>query len=198
MSEWRLFEQGAVPHVSTYEFFAGQPRAPHLEQAVHEGRLHKAAEMLLRARAMGASTFSDLGCGDGGLLQLVQGEFDAAWGYDLQPSNVPGWKERGVSATWMDVFSAESRKHVRYGVVSAATEVLEHVADPHGTLAFLRGQSRYLVASSPFRENDQSHCPEHCWAWDCAGYAAMITGAGWQILEHEQVDDVFQVVLASA
>jgi hypothetical protein len=184
MTEWRLFEEGTVPHVSTPEFFAPFPRTPHLEQPDHRPRLLAAAELVRDLAGDQARTLSDLGCGDGGLLSLVQASFTSAWGYDLQPGNAEGWPVRDVTAELLDVFGT-GRDRARTGDVATMTEVLEHVADPHGVLRWLAGRSRYLVCSSPANETGDYHGPEHAWAWDMAGYTAMITGAGWAIRRHE-------------
>ena len=195
MSEWKLFPDGTVPFVSTLGYFSQQPRAPHLDQPHHVPRMLMAARFLGAIREAGALTFSDLGCGDGGLLSLVQDWFDRSWGYDLQPSSAEGWTERGVTATSLDVFGAD-RDRVELGDAVAVTEVLEHVADPHGALAWLHAAGpRWLVASSPQNESSLTHGEEHCWAWDKEGYAAMITGAGWGIARHDDCG-MFQVVLA--
>lgn len=197
MSEWKLFPDGEIPFVSTLGYFGQQPRAPHLDQPHHVPRLHRAAEFLAQAVSEGARTLSDLGCGDGGLLSLVQGQFSRAWGYDLQPSSTGGWPERGVTATWLDAFGKD-RDRVELGDAVAMTEVLEHVADPHGVLAWAHENdgTRWLVASSPFTETPAVHGPEHCWAWDQQGYSRMITAAGWDITRHEECGGMFQVVLA--
>lgn len=191
MSEWKLFN-GAVPHVSTPEFHEHRERAPHLEQGHHSLRLHTAAGMILGCR--GTSTFSDLGCGDGGLLSLVQGGFGKAWGYDFQPSNAAGWKERGVDASYLDVFGADRDKVLLGGVV-ACTEVLEHLADPHGTLRWLHdAEFTYeAVVSSPVNEHAQMYDECHAWAWDFSGYEAMAVNAGWRVREHE-IAGIFQVM----
>jgi 2-polyprenyl-3-methyl-5-hydroxy-6-metoxy-1,4-benzoquinol methylase len=196
--EHKLFE-GSVPYVSTAKFHADRERAPHLEQAWHRPRLERAAEFVRQAVAAHGDAFvTDLGCGDGGLLSLVQnapGVRDA-WGYDFAPANTAGWAERGVTARQADVFGADWG-NVNIGDVAIMTEVLEHLADPHGVLVRLhRPESpRYLVCSSPWNENQNNHCAEHAWAWDLEGYAAMIESAGWTIQRHEQVG-LFQVVLA--
>lgn len=192
MTEWKLFD-GDVPHVSTPEFHEHRERAPHLEQPHHQDRLHTAARMVLDCR--GASTFCDLGCGDGGLLSLVQCGFGKAWGYDFQPSNMAGWKERGVDAAYLDVFGAD-RDRVLLGGVAAMTEVLEHLADPHGTLRWLYNAEfgpYEIVVSSPVNEHAGMHDECHAWAWDFSGYEAMAVNAGWRVREHVTVGP-FQVM----
>jgi 2-polyprenyl-3-methyl-5-hydroxy-6-metoxy-1,4-benzoquinol methylase len=196
VSEWKLFE-GLVPHVSTAEFHRGRDRAPHLEQEFHQGRLHRAARFVSEAVTDlgGHAGVSDLGCGDGGLLSLVQGlPGVTAWGYDFQPSNREGWEERGVTAHTRNAFGT-NRRGIRLGDIVVMTEVLEHLADPHGVLKWVRGKSKRLVCSSPFNENDRVHDECHAWAWDLEGYADLIESAGWTIVRREQVD-LFQVVLA--
>lgn len=197
MTEWRLSTE-EIPHVSTAEFHADRERAPHLEQAFHQERLYLAAEYIREAsERIGSATVSDLGCGDGGLLSLVQGypEVARAWGYDFCPANEQGWRERGVEAYPIDVFNG-SYGLVAMGDIVVMTETLEHLADPHQALRRARRESRYLVCSSPWNERPGMHSPEHAWAWDMPGYADMIRAAGWGITRHEQAG-LFQVVLAS-
>lgn len=196
MAEYRLF-QGEAPYVSTAEFHADRERAPHLEQEFHQPRLQLAAEFIKQAAgAYEGASVSDLGCGDGGLLSLVQDDpsVTVAWGYDFCPANSAGWSERGVKAYALDVFGAD-RGRVRIGDIVVLTEVLEHLADPHGVLRWARQTGRYLVCSSPWNESTVLHSPEHAWAWDMTGYAQMIRDAGWTVLRHEQAG-LFQVVLA--
>lgn len=192
--EYRIYPEGTVPYPSTAEFHADRERAPHLEQPIHQGRLHLAEQMIRDAVAQAGilATVSDLGCGDGGLLSLVQG-YVPAWGYDFAPSNQAGWAERGVQAEALDVFGAD-RDSVRLGSIVVTTEVLEHLADPHGVVGWIAGTARYLVASSPWTETDVSHDACHTWAWDMEGYRALLEGAGFDILRHEQ-SGMFQVIL---
>lgn len=207
MTEWKLFE-GSVPYVSTAEFHADRERAPHLEQKFHRGRLERAAEFAAAAYVEKANqgrkqiTLSDLGCGDGGFLQLLRRTIPdrdtqnvgfQAWGYDFAPANAAGWTERDVVAYALDVFGADVQR-VILGEIVVMTEVLEHLEDPHGVLRWARQADR-LICSSPWNETPNSHSPEHAWAWDLDGYTKMIENAGWTIDRHETVD-LFQVVLA--
>jgi predicted TPR repeat methyltransferase len=196
--EFKLFD-GDVPHVSTPEFHADRPRAPHLEQPIHRPRLELAAAMVLAAatvhsgRTGAQATLSDLGCGDGGLLSLAQDQLADAWGYDFSPANAEGWTERGVKAEALDVFGAD-RDRVRFGDITTCTEVLEHIADPHGAVRWIGEHSSYLIASSPWNEGP-GHADEcHAWAWDQAGYRALIEQGGFRVLRQDTVFQ-FQVVL---
>jgi hypothetical protein len=142
-------------------------------------------------------TVSDLGCGDGGLLSVVAGKRGVeAWGYDFQPSNQAGWVERGVTASKADVFGRD-RDTVLYGDIVVMTEVLEHLADPHGVLQRLgaRPAVKYLVCSSPWTEHPGSHDECHAWAWDMDGYRALIEQGGFRVRRHVEVG-MFQVMLA--
>lgn len=199
MTEWRLTDE-PVPHVSTAEFHADRPRAPHLEQPVHRPRLELAAALVSIAATLHSgrtggtrATLSDLGCGDGGLLSLVQDGLAEAWGYDFSPANAEGWPERGVTAEALDVFGADSDR-VRFGDITAATEVLEHIADPHGAVRWIGEHSAFIVASSPWNETPDHHDECHAWAFDMEGYRALIEQGGFRILRHERVMQ-FQVVL---
>ncbi|MDQ2876670.1 MAG: class I SAM-dependent methyltransferase [Actinomycetota bacterium] len=194
MAEWKLFD-GDVPHVSTFEFHEHRERAPHLEQPGHRERLLAAAALIAEAAAElpEPRTFSDLGCGDGGLLSVVQGRFAQAWGYDFAPANAAGWAERGVAAARADAFHGD-HAGIRVGDVAAATEVLEHLADPREALRWIAGHAQRLVCSSPWDENDGHRDPVHAWAWDMDGYASLIESCGWQVARHEQAGR-FQVVL---
>jgi SAM-dependent methyltransferase len=207
MTEWRLYPDHDVPPVSTYEFHADRERAPHLEQSVHRDRLERARDFVVLAaglildaqRYREVITVSDLGCGDGGLLQLL-GDVKGidAWGYDFHPASQAGWAERGVRAEAVDVFGVEGGgiggRGVLIGDIAVCTEVLEHIADPHKAVRWIAGQATYFVASSPATETDLSHDEAHAWAWDMEGYRALLEGAGFEIERHVQVG-MFQVIL---
>lgn len=176
LSEWRLFD-GDVPHVSTFAFHEHRDRAPHLEQTMHRDRLLRTAELV---RALSPASVVDLGCGDGGLLSLIADI--PSWGYDWHPASAQGWAERGVHAEHLDVFNG--RQVPRWGQVAVLTEVLEHLAGPHGVVEWVSRHAEYVVASSPKDETDQSHGDCHAWAWDMAGYEALFA-PHFEILTHE-------------
>lgn len=193
MTEWRFFEAEEIPHVSTAEFHADRERARHLEQPQHRPRLLRAAELVAKAGDRLDVTVSDLGCGDGGLLFLLAVRGFTCWGYDFAPANAAGWIERGVTAEALDVFGAD-REKVKFGGVTVVTEVLEHLADPHGVVRWIGQNSRYIVASSPYTEGPWGHDECHAWAWDPEGYHALIEQGGFEIIEHNGLDP-FQLIL---
>jgi SAM-dependent methyltransferase len=203
MTQHKLFDDGTcdgagVPYVSTAEFHHDRERAPHLEQPGHRPRLEVAARLvhMVVAGGTGVASVSDLGCGDGGLLQLLtqQGLTVPAWGYDFAPANLVGAAERGVDVRHADVFNGGFQ--VELGDVCVLTEVLEHVADPDAVLDWLRHEKiSYVVASSPYTETPGDHSPEHAWAWDQDGYLDLMTRNGRQVVEHVLVGR-YQVVLA--
>lgn len=202
MGEWKLFE-GDVPHVSTFDFHRERERAPHLEQPGHRPRLERARDLVVQAAedvlkngsfADGPVTVSDLGCGDGGLLSLLDA-YDGieAWGYDFQPSNAAGWAERNVYARALDVFGAD-RDQASVGQIAVVTEVLEHLADPHAAVRWIGEHARFVVASSPWQERPARHDECHAWAWDLAGYQALIRQGGYEVEVHDRVGP-FQLIL---
>lgn len=198
MAEYRFFEEGTVPAVSTYEFHKDRDRAQHLEQPNHHDRLMQAVEFVGEAYAdlgPGRVTLSDLGCGDGGLLSLLKWSHMTAWGYDFTPANVSGALLRGVDVLEADVFGCD-RPWISLGQITTMTEVLEHLADPHDVLRWVHRESQYLVVSSPWNETPESHDECHAWGWDVEGYAELIKNAGWSILHHVKLPYKFQVVLA--
>ena len=215
--EAKLFE-GDVAEVSTFAFHEHRERAPHLEQSIHRGRLVRAAQLVTAAAARLRSErgwdsgsdsdidvwVSDLGCGDGGLLQLLKAvPAIAVWGYDFAPANRAGWAERGVDGRDLDVFNdqgAAVSANAELGDIVVMTEVLEHLSRPHEVLRYLvqvtpPGLARYVVASSPWTETAESHDGCHAWCWDMIGYRDMFVRAGFDVVQHDTVG-MFQLVMA--
>jgi len=186
MTEYRL---QATDWPSTYEYHRDRERAPHLEQPWQAPRMHLAAEFV---RSVNPRDVVDLGCGDGGMLSLLK-DFPS-WGFDFHPASAEGWAERGVTAEHRDVFN-ERPDDLRWAQLVVATEVLEHLADPHGAVSWIAQHTEYVVASSPVNELPGSECDSHIWSWDFEGYEKLFTDAGFEVLRHE-VADWSQVLLA--
>lgn len=199
MAEWKLFN-GDAAHVSTFEFHEHRERAPHLEQGVHQGRLRLAADFVREAvdrvttRIQAPATVIDLGCGDGGLLSLISRlPWVNTFGYDFQPSNEQGWRERNVHARALNF--VEQFSEVPSANVYVMTEVLEHLTDPHGFVKGIFERDAQLVASSPYTEHSGSHDECHAWAWDEEGYKQLMWQAGFKVVRHETTG-MFQVIHA--
>lgn len=188
--EWKLFD-GDASEFTTARWYEDREAAHHLEQEGHNQRLQVAAQFAKQAVFLGAESAVDLGCGDGGLLYLIKDIGITSWGYDLMPTNVEyGRNVRGVDVRYTDFNSDD----IEYGDIAIMTETLEHMIDPHKVVREL--PSKYLIASSPYNENDVNHYEFHLWAWDSAGYDALITQGGYRILGKQLVAGWSQVVLA--
>ena len=186
--EWKLFDKDS--DFTKVEWYWDREAAHHLEEIGHRDRLLVARNLVLEAHAMGAKTAVDLGCGDGGLLQLLKDTPVKAWGYDLMPKNIEhAVAVRDVDARYTDFNSDD----IEYGDITIMTEVLEHMIDPHKIVREL--PSKFLIASSPYNENDKSHYEFHLWAWNQQGYDALITQGGYRIVNKIYSDGWSQVVL---
>lgn len=188
--EWRLFEEGTIPVHTTPEWYAGREHAPHLEQVAHRDRLMFTAAQVAREVMAGATTVVDLGSGDGGLLSLL-GPAVKAWGYDLQQTNIDAAKKRGVDVRYGDVLVDD----IDWGEIAIATEMLEHLVDPHAFVRTIGEHSRVLICSSPRLETGELHYEFHTWAWDAEGYRALVEQGGWRVDRHTPVHG-FQVLVA--
>lgn len=189
MPEYKLFD-GDVPYVSTFDFHKDRERAPHWEQPVHRTRLETALRFVLEAHVR---SVIDLGCGDGGLVAQFKAAGLDVRGYDFQPSNIAGWKERGILDCTYPLDFVHNWTSVPYADAYVITECLEHLADPHEMVRRIFARGAVIVASSPHTEHQHSHDECHAWAWDMAGYRAMIEDAGFVITAHE-THGMFQVI----
>lgn len=192
MSEWRLFPEGTIPEYTTAEWYNGRETAPHLEQETHRARLVRSAELVAHAAfADRLRTLVDLGAGDGGLLSLL-GPAVRGWGYDLAPANIEAAKDRGVDVRHGDVLTDD----LEWGQIAVATEMLEHLVDPHAFVRTIAEHAQVLVCSSPWQERPGHAYEFHAWAWDFDGYRALVEQGGFTVQRHEAVGP-FQVILAA-
>jgi len=175
--EWKLFNKENIDFVSS-DWYKDRESAHHLEESTHIERLLITKDFVLKAINMGGKTIVDLGCGDGGLLYLIKDEPYKSWGYDLMPTNIDYAKNvRLVDARYTDF----KNNDIEYADIAVMTEVLEHLEDPHKTIKNL--PSKFLIASSPYIENDESHYEYHLWAWDVEGYKELIENNGYKVID---------------
>lgn len=202
--EHRLFDPENPPEWLDPKWWRDRPHCDHLgaETGAHTARLQAAAELAGKAAGpmpgLGeiVTMIVDLGAGDGALLELV-GRRPYAWGYEIIRADVEhARKVRGVEVHLREVRSALETGGLSLGAPSyqncvvVLTEVLEHMADPHGFLKLLhaRPEVRYVVASSPWKETPEQHEWNHAWCWDTIGYEHMFKAAGFEARELQQVE----------
>lgn len=187
--EWKLFD--GEPEILSAEWHETRESAHHLDEDSHRERLLITSDLVRKAISLGGTSVVDLGCGDGGLLSLIKDLDIPSWGYDLSPKTIEyATKVRQVDARYTDFVSDD----IEYGDIAVMTEVLEHMKDPHQVVRKL--PSQFLIASSPFNENADSHYEFHLWAWDKEGYDALITQGGYTILDKFYAANWSQVILA--
>jgi 2-polyprenyl-3-methyl-5-hydroxy-6-metoxy-1,4-benzoquinol methylase len=200
MTEHRLHPPDVAAELASAAWYADRPTAPHIDEAAHRPRLLAAARAvdlvthLLNAPDRGVRPrVVDVGAGDGGLLaHLRDAHGIGGHGYDLTPANVTVAARRGVRVELVDVVAGAG---VEWADIAVATEVLEHLADPHRFVVELRRHCRALVASSPWNESPGNAYAFHLWAWDEAGYRTLLEAAGWEIMAHNTIGP-FQVIAA--
>lgn len=159
---------------ATAEFHQDREEADHLNQANHRTRLLEVGELVqdLKDRH-NLNSWRDLGCGNGGLLSLVQ--MNDKIGYDFQPANVSA-QRYPVVIEYRD-FSNDDCSGID---VVTMTEVLEHMMDPHGFLKNLK--CKFLVASVPEGETPHSHYVHHLWGWCRDSFTQMLINADFEIV----------------
>ena len=182
MTEWKLFD-GDAPDFSTLLFFQEHPWVPPAHQEGHAQRTAMTADMIRKVSAQyELRTLSDLGCGDGALLDLIRDLPVQMWGYDAGEQNVAVARAKGLDVRQADILASS----LEYGDLITCCEVLEHLADPHGFLNRMPGNR--LVITSPSAETADWHYVHHAWAWDLDGYAALASGAGWHVKMQVECD----------
>jgi 2-polyprenyl-3-methyl-5-hydroxy-6-metoxy-1,4-benzoquinol methylase len=194
MSETRLFAEGTIPECATAEWYHGREAAPHIDQGPHQHRMALAAQFVTDlVRDLEAVAVVDAGAGDGGMLSIlaVPSGVDC-YGYDLSPAAVQfAVSQRGVNVEQLDAVALAAEGHLtKLGdnrAVVIATEMLEHLVDPHGFLLDLHADPSVaaVVASSPWNETADAHYEFHLWAWDEEGYRALFERTGWTVQRQE-------------
>lgn len=201
MTEHRLFDPADPPEWLDPEWWRDRPHCDHLGSptGAHRARLEAARDLAWKAALnyaayQGKPYVVDLGAGDGALLSLLPESLrDTSYGYDAIKADVRyAVCEREVEVHLRNVRRALETEPMTLplGPVVVLTEVMEHMADPHGFLRLLaaRPEVRYVVASSPHSETPEQHEWNHAWAWDCRGYLAMFRAAGFKGVEYQEVE----------
>jgi hypothetical protein len=175
--EWKLWEGDEPPFFTQPEFFAAHPRIAGCHQIGYYERQQLVATAIAEVyRERPFVSMSDLGCGDGTLLNDVYPKlpFVKMWGYDLGQQNTTHAR---------DVYGLDVRQGdfvndpVELGECVLLTEVLEHMVNPHDFIKKIN--TKIIIATSPVAETDEWHYEHHAWAWDLEGFAAMFINAGW-------------------
>jgi hypothetical protein len=117
------------------------------------------------AAPQGVAVAADLSCGDGAILRSISA--GAKFFGDL----APGYPLCGPIA--------ETIHEIPPVDLFVCCETLEHLDDPHVTLAVIRRRARQLLLSTPVDAWGDDN-PEHFWAWDRAGVEEMLAAAGWK------------------
>lgn len=182
MAEWKLFE-GDNPRASSIPFFATHPWVAPEAQAGHAERTAMAAELARKVVAEHhPESVSDLGCGDGSFMEAIRDLPVRLWGYDAGTQNVAVAQRKGLDVRQADILASG----LEYGDLITCCEVVEHLARPHEFIRSLPGH--LLLLSSPSAETGEWHYEDHTWAWDLEGYADLVAGTGWSVVEHVECD----------
>lgn len=183
MTEWRLFPEGTVPDFTTPEFFERHPWVAPEHQIGHAERTRLVAGLVADVVAVTpVAGIVDLGCGDGSLLGQLATLGIPRWGYDAGLGNVERAATQGLDVRRANI----QTDSLEYGELIVATEVVEHLLDPHRFIAGLPG--RQLVLSSPSAETEDWHYEHHAWAWDFAGYRRLVENAGWTVVDQRECE----------
>jgi 2-polyprenyl-3-methyl-5-hydroxy-6-metoxy-1,4-benzoquinol methylase len=188
-TRYRCFDPTDPPEWLDSRWWIDTPNCNHLDNRVHQARLEVAAAKATQAAfIMNTYTIVDLGAGDGGLLSLLMEPYRTeSYGYEIIADSVRYANDvRGVDVQRRDVL----RTGIEHDGVCVATEMLEHLEDPHAFLRRLHHANvKHLIASSPHSETVEGHHEwNHAWAWDRDGYRAMFEETGWTVIQHEDVE----------
>lgn len=163
---------------STYDFHKDREEADHVNQPSHRTRILEVARLIKELNEKDPiKSWIDYGCGNGGLLSVVDCVPDKK-GYDWMPTNVEGAKQKARPGVEFKNFLEIEPEECD---LATATEVMEHLQDPHGFARNLK--CKYFIMSCPEGETPQGHDPVHVWGWDREGMHNLLTNNGYEIIE---------------
>jgi len=185
MKVYKFFKDGE-PKFHDAKFYRDRPVSDHIHEVAHRERLLRTCgeiEYLFRIDPA-LKSLTDLGAGNGGLLNELKGVVPKAVGYDLSPLAVEDGKKRyGVDLRLLD-FVNEFEK-VEVGDVICMNETLEHLVDPWAVLEKVqKTKAKWVVASVPAGENAERHYEFHLWAWEPPSFGHMFRSLGFEVLTH--------------
>lgn len=198
IDQYRVFDYNNPPEWLDSDWWKDTDNCNHLDNRVHQARLHGAAAMaILAAKNVGDDEgdhyITDLGAGDGGLLSVLKGSVPDVsykrWGYEVISDSVRYAKEiRMVDVREANVLTHYNRINLAPTIV--ATEMLEHLEKPYEFVGRVFNDPRVtnFIASSPHSETRDYHEWNHAWVWDREGYRDMFEASGWKIVRHVDVE----------
>jgi len=165
---------------------------PQYGTAVHTPRIRLAAEMVQDAvHRYGVRSVVELGAHDGGMCkamgtlpwQVIPAPRPTYHGYEITDAALSHAVADGIDVRKADILRDELDlgEHTPPNLV-VLTEVLEHLAQPHELLRRLQPRVDYLLASVPIDETRDKHYEYHAWAWDRAGFSALLAACGYVVL----------------
>lgn len=165
-------------YFSTYDFHKDREEADHINQVNHRTRLLEVAQLIQELSDREKITsWIDYGCGNGGLLSVVT-NIKNKKGYDWMPKNVEGAKTKSrPGVIYANFLEIEPEKCD----LATATEVMEHLQDPHGFARKLK--CKYFIMSCPEGETPQGHDPVHVWGWDRQGMRELLENNGYKVIK---------------
>jgi hypothetical protein len=197
VSEHRLYDPANPPAWLDPEWWRDTPNCNHWDHpaGVHRARIEAVANLACDLFDEGkVSSAVDMGAGDGAVLELIEKRRPGtqAWGYEIIRDSVRYANDvRGVKVSSANVLENRvfTNTHpdplgapgLNWGDLVICTEMLEHLADPHGWARTMAENADWLIASSPWQETPERHEHNHAWCWDREGYETMLRDAGWDI-----------------
>ena len=174
MTEYRFEGQD---HVATFEYHEHRALGDHLHD-IHRLRLDwtvKLLEDVIQQITGPVDSWIDYGCGQGGLLELAAELIPNGRGFDFMPANVADAEKHGRPVTYLNLAEPVL---LPYSQLATATEVLEHLDDPHNFLR--RVQADWFVATCPAGDTPERHDDSHLWGWDTEGFEKLFVDSGWE------------------
>jgi predicted TPR repeat methyltransferase len=142
----------------------------------------------------GIKTITDLGCGDGGLIEAAYSPEERFRGIDMAEANINYAQNRfkDLNNVTIEMRDFTKMKGIRSDLIICC-ETLEHLIDPLKLLRTI--DCRFLITSVPMNETEDRHSEHHIWAWNEAEFRESLKGCGYDIIHTVRVNTRTQIVL---